>query len=68
MEIPKVRKVAVLHCGKEVVVEVEHGPFKLFADPETEYYEGWTWIHPNDPYSEPYHVVFAKASIVRDVE
>ena len=57
-----------MHCGREVIVEIENGPFKLYADPDTEYYEGWTWIHPKDPYSEPYHVVFAKASIVREVE
>lgn len=66
MEIPKGRKVAVMHCGRERIVEVEHGPFKLFADPDTEYYEGWCYSDSGDP--EPYHVVFAKTSIVREVE
>jgi hypothetical protein len=68
MEIPKVRRFIVRHCDRERVVELDHGPFKLAANDGKEYYEGWVMPETKDPYGEPYHVVFAAESIVREIE
>jgi hypothetical protein len=59
----KPRKVVILYGGRERVAEIEHGPFKLAANDETEYYEGWLMLEGQDPYGEPLHITFAKASI-----
>ena len=63
----KPRRVVIEHGGRERIVEVENGPFKLWAD-DQEYYDGWLELEGQDPYGEPYHVTFKKESIKRDVE
>ena len=65
MEI-KPRKVIIEHLGKERVIEIEHGPFRVFANNLNEYYEGWVVPEPFDPYGEPYKVIFTKNSIKRE--
>ena len=62
----KPRKVVIEYSGRERIVEIEHGPFRLAANVETEYYEGWLELEGQDPYGEPYHIVFAKESIKRE--
>ena len=64
----KPRRVVITFGGRERIVELEQGPFKLAANDENEYYEGWLELEGQDPYGEPYHVVFTKESILRDVE
>jgi hypothetical protein len=60
------RRVVVEHCGREYEVEVESGPFKLAAN-KGNHYDGWVTIRPNDPYSEPYKVVFREEDIKREL-
>ena len=67
MEI-RPRRVIIVHLGTERVIEIENGPFKfdVFPNDDKEYYEGWVLPQPLDPYGEPYHVTFEKASIKRE--
>ena len=60
------RKVIINHLGKDRVVEIEVGPFKVFSDKESEYYEGWVIPEPLDPYGEPYKVIFTADRIKRE--
>ena len=63
----KPRRVVILRGGVERTVEIDHGPFHLAANTDTEYYEGWLELEGQDPYGEPYLVVFAKEAILREV-
>jgi hypothetical protein len=62
----KPRRVIVVHCDAERVVEIENGPFQLFAGGDKDYYEGWIMPQPLDPYGEPYHIIFTADRIVRE--
>lgn len=62
----KPRRVIIERFGSDRVVEIENGPFKMFANDPEEYYEGWILPETQDPYGEPYHVIFTKKSIKRE--
>jgi hypothetical protein len=65
MEIKR-RKVVIERFGSDRVVEIYNGPFKMFANDPNEYYEGWMLPESQDPYGEPYTVIFTKESIKRE--
>jgi hypothetical protein len=65
VEYPIVRRFLVRHCDRERVVEIENGPFKMFANDPNDYYEGWVMPEQLDPYGEPYKVIFTADRIVK---
>jgi hypothetical protein len=62
------RRFVVMHHGRERVVELKQGPFRLFANDDKDYYEGWVMPETKDPYGEPYLVFFVSEAIVDECE
>lgn len=56
--------VKIRHGGSDRFVQVESGPFKLFANAQNDSYQGWILLKKGDLYGEPSTVCFVGTEAV----